>query len=188
MRSRLSVLWLILLGMVLVDLWLRPFLGNLSILLWLSLLVATIAWAYYAYLGTQAWVGVAPTQLVVQVPFKRYSFSYGRIQTVSSSQLAQHYALKELNGRERLMVRPYLNVTGSMLTLNSFPPKVNKSDLPRLLLSADRDGLLLLTQDWIDMNRHIESKRLAWREQRGLEQRQKEYADHRSLAAKILDL
>ena len=186
MRGKLLWLGLILLILAIYD-WIRPFLGDYWYLAWLVLGGVLILWFYYAILLQRAGLTITPNYLLLRGPLRRVKISYGRIDTITSTQMSQHSSLKELKRRERNLVKPFFGVTSSFISLGSWPKSLNhqkrKLWFPRLLFGVRREGLLLTTPNWMQLNRDVEEARQKWREAR----QQKKKKDGRSLAAQILD-
>ncbi|WP_420628807.1 hypothetical protein [Candidatus Leptofilum sp.] len=186
MRGKLLWLGLILLVLAVVDL-VRPFLGSTFYLLWLVVGLVALLWVYYAILLRRAGLFIAPNYLLLRAPLRDVKISYGRIATVTSTQMSQHFTLKELKARERSLVKPMFGATCTFVGLNSWPKALqNQRTLwfPRLLFGVRREGLLLVTPNWMTLNRDIEEARSKWHDAR----QQKNKKDGRSLAAKILEL
>ena len=185
MRGKLLWLGLVLLVLAVVDL-IRPFLGEYWYLLWLVLGIVAVLWVYYSIFLRRAGVVVTPGYLLVRGPFKQVKISYGRIETVTSTQMSQHFNYKELKARERSLVQPFFGVACSFVSLNSWPKTLKQRTLwfPRLLFGVRREGLLLASPNWMQLNRDIEEARRKWHDAR----QQKTKKDGRSLAAQILDL
>ena len=185
MRGKLLWLGLTLLVLAVVDL-LRPFLGPSFYLLWLVVGLVAVLWVYYGVLVRRGGVTVTPTHLLLRGPFKQVKISYGRIAAVTSTQMAQHYDFDALKGRERRLVQPFFGTACTFVGLNSWPQMLNPRTLwfPRLLFGVRREGLLLASPNWMQLNRDIEEARRKWHDAR----QQKTKKDGRSLAAQILDL
>lgn len=186
MGRRLSLLWLVMLAVGLADIFWQPFLGNAWFILWLLLPFVIGWWGYYAFMVRRAWVGADEKAIVLQLPMRQVRVSYGRIRTITSTRPNEQYSLKELNGREKAMIKPYFGQTCLALNLNSLPEKLNGRFLPRILFTPRDKGILLIVPDWMKLSREMDDARTRWREQKGLTAQATE--DNRSLAAKILDL
>ena len=184
MRGKLLWLGLLLLVLSVYD-WLRPFLGEYWYLAWLVIGIVAILWFYYSILQRRAGLVIKPNYLLLRGPLRQVKISYGRIDTVTSTQMSQHYNFKELKSRERNLVKPFIGTTCSFISLNSWPKTLNRRRLwfPRLLFGVRREGLLLAAPNWMQLNRDVEEARQRWRESR----QQKGKKDGRSLAAQILD-
>lgn len=185
MRGKLLWLGLTLLVLAVVDL-VRPFLGPTFYLLWLVVGFVVLLWLYYAVLVRRAGVVVTPNYLLLQGPLRGVKMSYGRISAVTSTQIAQHYDFDTLKGRERRLVQPFFGTACTFVELNSWPKTLSQRSLwfPRLLFGVRREGLLLASPNWMQLNRDIEEARRKWHDAR----QQKTKKDGRSLAAQILDL
>jgi hypothetical protein len=184
MRSKLLWLGLILLALAIYD-GIRPFLGDFWYLAWVVLGVVLILWVYYAILLRRAGLTITPNTLLLRGPLRKVKISYGRIDTITSSQMRQHYSFKELKSRERSLVKPFFDTTCSFISLNSWPKTLKQRGrwFPRLLFGVRREGLLLASPNWMQLNRDVEEARQRWREAR----QQDKKKDGRSLAAQILD-
>lgn len=185
MRGKLLWLGLTLLVLAVVDL-LRPFLGTYFYLLWLVVGLVAVLWVYYSILVRRAGVVVASNYLLLQGPLRGVKISYGRISGVTSTQMAQHFEFDALKGRERSLVQPFFGTACTFVGLNSWPKTLSQRSLwfPRLLFGVRREGLLLASPNWMQLNRDIEEARRKWHDAR----QQKGKKDGRSLAAQILDL
>ena len=185
MRGKLLWLGIFLLVLAVYDL-IRPFLGNSWYLAWLMLAVVTVLWVYYSIFLRRTGLTVTPDYLLLSGPLRQVKISYGRIDTVTSTQMSQHYNLKELKARERSLVQPFFGTACSFISLNTWPKTLDQRTLwfPRLLFGVRREGLLLACPNWMQLNRDIEEACSKWREAR----QQKTKKDGRSLAAQILDL
>ncbi len=185
MRGKLLLLGLILLVLAIVDL-VRPFLGPTFYWLWLVIGLVFLLWIYYGVLLRRTGVFVGPRYLLLRGPLRQVKISYGRIATVTSTQMAQHYEFDALKARERRLTQTFFGVACSFVGLNSWPKALQNRRttwFPRLLFGNRREGLLLVTPNWMQLNRDIEEARSKWRDAR----QQKEKKDGRSLAAQILD-
>lgn len=128
MRGKLLWLGLTLLVLAVVDL-LRPFLGAYWYLVWLVLGAVAVLWVYYSILLRRAGIVVTPGYLLLRGPLKQVKISYGRIETVTSTQMAQHYDFKTLKVRERSLAQPFFGVACSFVSLNSWPKTLNQRTL-----------------------------------------------------------
>lgn len=184
MRGKLLLLGLALLVLAVVDL-VRPFLGSFWYLAWLVLGIVAVLWAYYAIFVRRAGLVITSNYLLLCGSLQKVKISYGRIDTVTSTQMSQHFNFKELNGRERSLVKPFFGTTCSFISLNSWPKALSQRTLwfPRLLFGTRREGLLLASPNWMQLNRDVEEARRKWHDAR----QQKNKKDGRSLAAQILD-
>ncbi|MCA9918547.1 MAG: hypothetical protein KC445_11380 [Anaerolineales bacterium] len=185
MRGKLRWLGLTLLVLAVVDLF-RPFLGPTFYLLWLVIGLVALLWIYYSILLRRTGIFVGPSYLLLRGPLREVKISYGRIASVTSTQMAQHYEFDALKARERSLTQPFFGVACSFVELSSWPKAFANRQLwfPRLLFGVRREGLLLVTPSWMQLNRDIEEARNKWRSAR----QQKNKKDGRSLAAQILDL
>ncbi len=186
-KWKLLTLWLALVGVGLFDLLAQNILGRYWFVLWLITPLVIMFWVYYAFFLPRAWFVVSPDYLFLQTPAGEVKISYGRLDNVTSTQIAQHYSLKGLSRRDRVLAKPYFKRTCTMLEMNSIPEALQKkrSQLPRILFSTKHPGMLLLVEDWIQLNRDVESARGKWR----AAQKSKKNGDDddsRNLAARIL--
>lgn len=185
MRSKLFLLLLVLLTFAAFDMFV-PVTGDLWFVLWAVIPIVFVLWFYYAFLIRRAALIVTPKFMILQGPLTAVKISYGRVSTVTSSHMSQHYDLKSLNSRQRFLVKPLYQHACGFIELNSLPKKLGKGRrlwFSPFLFSPRGTGLLLVVDDWLQLGRDVEEARQRWREARGLQARE----DNRSLAAKILD-
>ena len=187
-KWKLLALWLSLVGVGLFDLFAQRILGDFWFVLWLVIPLVILIWIYYTFFLPRAWFIVKQEHLLLQTSAGEVKISYGRLDNVTSSQMAQHYSLKELSRRDRVLAKPHFKQTCTMLEMNSMPDSLKKkrNQLPRILFSTKRPGLLLLVEDWIQLNRDVESARGKWRAARKAEQNSGD-DDSKNLAARILE-
>ncbi|KAA3660700.1 MAG: hypothetical protein DWQ04_18675 [Chloroflexi bacterium] len=187
-KWKLLALWLALVGVGLFDFLVQNILGSYWFVLWLVIPLVIMFWVYYAFFLPRAWFVITPDHLLLQTPAGEVKISYGRLDNITSSQMAQHYSLKELSRRDRVLAKPHFKQTCTMLEMNSMPETLQKkrSQLPRILFSTKRPGLLLLVEDWIQLNRDVESAREKWRSARKTKKNGND-DDSRNLAARILE-
>ncbi len=187
-KWKLLALWLTLMGVGLFDLLVQNILNKYWFVLWLVIPLVIIFWVYYTFLLPRAWFVVSPDHLLLQTPAGEVKISYGRLDNITSTQMAQHYSLKELSRRDRVLAKPHFRQTCTMLEMNSMPDALQKkrSQLPRILFSTKRPGMLLLVEDWIQLNRDVESARGKWRAARK-SKKNGDDDDPRNLAARILE-
>lgn len=184
MRWKLMWMGLILFVLAVVDLY-QPIFGRFWYLLWIATAVVFVLWFYYAFVVRRAGLFILPQYFLLRGSLYSARISYGRINAITSTQLSQHFELKDLKARERRLVKPLRNHTCGFVGLNSFPKSLKRRHLwfPRSLFGTRRPGLLLIVPDWMKLSRDLEVARQRWREVRGLSQQE----DTRSLAARILD-
>lgn len=187
-KWKLLVLWLTLVGVGLFDIFVQNILGNYWFILWAVIPLIIIIWVYYTFFLPRAWFVVTSENLLLQTPAGEVKISYGRLDNITSSQMAQHYSLKDLPRRDRAIAKPHFKQTCAMVEMNSIPKTLEKKrgQLPRVLFSTKRPGLLLLVEDWIQLSRDVESARNKWRAAHQPQQN-KDDDDSRNLAARILE-
>lgn len=185
MRQRLLLVGLILLILGLIDIFVQPIWGDFWYLIWIALGLVFILWVYYALIMRRAGLFLYPSYFILRGPSKSVKISYGRIHSITTTQPAQHFQLKELSARERALVKPYYKQTCVFVGLNSFPKSLKNRDrwFLRSLFGFRERGILLIVADWLTLSRSLEDARQRWREAKGLQDQE----DKRSLAARILD-
>ncbi len=144
-------------------------------------------WGYYGWLLRRVSIQVHPNFIRLQGGMRGFNISYGRILTVTSATLSQHYKLTEMKGGERRLLEPFWHQACLLVELNQYPPALQKNPhlwLPRYLFGTRRPGLLLVVDDWMILSREIEGARTIWQQQRGQQQRAQ---NQRTLAARIMD-
>lgn len=187
-RWKLLILWVVLLVLGLADLLYRSFLGDYWYVLWIVLPLVILFWGYYTFFLPRAWFIVTPDHMLLQTPAGQMKISYGRLDNVTSSQMVQHFTLKKLSRRDRVLAKPHFRQTCALLEMNSMPEALEKkrNQLPAILFSTGRPGMLLLVEDWIQLSRDVEVARTNWRATRKPRQNGDD-DDPRSLAARILE-
>jgi hypothetical protein len=185
-RMRGKLFWggLILLTVGVYDLY-DPLLGDLWFLVWVAVLILFCLWFYYSIIVRRAALYVKSDFLLLRGPLYRVRISYGRIESITSTQIAQHYEWHELKLRERPLAKPIFKQTCTFVEFNSLPKKLSQRQLwfPSFLFGIRKPGLLLVVADWMKLSRDIEVAKQKWHEARGEQYQQ----DRRSLAARILD-
>lgn len=166
---------------------LPPILGDYWLYIWIAIPALILFWIYYTFVVTRAALIITPQYLILQIPHRKVKISYGRIDTIISTQMAEHYSYKELTGSERRILKKTFRQTCSFLELSSFPKALEQQRrrLPRILFSNRRKGLLLVVDNWLQLNRDLESARTQWLQAK---QKLEPQEDDRSLAARILNL
>lgn len=185
MRNKVLLLWLLLLALALYNALVTAVLGSFGFVLWLLIPVLVLLWVYYAFLVRRSALIVTPTHLLLQGPLTAVKISYGRVASVTSTHMAQHYDPQKLKMRDHFLVDPLYDYSCGFIELFKLPValKKNRKRFSRFLFSPRRPGLLLVVDDWMKFSRDVEVARQKWQEARG--QGHKE--DNRSLAARILD-
>jgi hypothetical protein len=178
-------LWLVLLILAIYDFTTQPIFGDAWPLVWVAWGLTLLFWFYYGPLMRRASVQLQPRSLVVQGPLRAMRISYGRITTVTSSQLFRHYDAKQFKGRDLTIIETIGANTCVHVELNSFPRQYQQRRrwFHRFLFSERRPGLLLVVDDWMALSRQLETARGRWHDQHKASRQE----DKRSLAARILD-
>lgn len=185
-RNKLLLLWLLLLLLASYDTFISPLFGDYWFVMWVAVAALVLLWVYYAFFVRRGALIITPNYLILQGPLNQVRLSYGRVTSVTSSHLSQHFDLETLKGRERFMVEPLYQYTCGFIELYSFPKKLSpkkRKRFPRFLFSPRRLGLLLVVDDWMKLSRDVEIARQKWREANNVGEKE----DTRSLAARILD-
>ena len=179
------LLSLLILGIVGVYDLRNPVLGDEWYLWWVIFFVILFLWIYYTILVRRAALQVRPNYLRLQGPIRGFKISYGRIHSVTSSTIAQHYPADVLNGYERSLLEPLRRQPAVFIELRSFPKalKHRRWWFPRLLFGTARPGLLLIVEDWMTVSQDVEVARDRWRTRRAAAKR----PDAASVLARVLD-
>lgn len=185
-RGILLLLGIVLFVLGIYDLFFDNILGKYWFLLWIMLAGTAVLWFYYAILVRRSGLVIAKNYFMLQGPLKKVKFSYGRIESITSTQIQEHYKLEDLKGRERGLVKPYYGSTCVFVQLVNYPKDLKGRErwFPRSLFGTKRRGLLLPTADWMKLSRDLGSAQQAWRNAKGMVDKE----DKRSLAAQILDM
>ncbi|MFO7541140.1 MAG: hypothetical protein R6X32_24120 [Chloroflexota bacterium] len=185
-RGLLLWLWVVLLILAVYDFTTRPLFGAaVWPMVWVAFGASFLLWLYYALLLQRAAVILQPRVLLVRGPVRSMRISYGRITTITSTQLIRHHDYKQLKGPERVLVEAVGGQTCLYIELSSYPKQYKHRRLwySRFLFSMMRPGLLLVVEDWMTLSRQLEGARLQWHDSNKAQHRE----DKRSLAARVLD-
>ncbi|MCP5100415.1 MAG: hypothetical protein GY943_33110 [Chloroflexi bacterium] len=187
-RWKLLAFWLFLVFIGIYDL-VSGILGSYWFILWLIIPIIILFWVYYTFVLPRAWVIVTPSYFLLKSRAQEVKVGYGRIDNVTSTQLVQHYSLKNLKGQDKVLAKPHFKRTCTFIEFTTMPKVLekHKNKFPCILFSPKRPGLLLVVDDWMTLNREIESARHKWRQKKGLN-RKITGTETRTLAAQILDL
>lgn len=162
-------------------------LGSRWYCIWVAAAACLGLWLYHGWLLRRVSIQVRPNTLRLQGALRGFNISYGRILTVTSATLSQHYKLAEMKRGERRLLEPFWHQACLLVELSQYPPALEKAPqwwLPRYLFGTRRPGLLLVVDDWMALSREIEAARTVWQQQRS--QQQRAYSQ-RTLAAQIMD-
>lgn len=185
-RTRRLLRWLLILGGVLAlyDLF-NPFLGPNWYFLWVAWPILFALWLYYALLMPRSALQIRPEYLRLQGPLRGFNISYGRIRSITSAQVVQHYPRDKWTGAERRLLAPLRGYTAVFIELNTFPRALRFREwwFPRLFFGTARPGLLLIVDDWLSLSQEVEIARDRWRTRR----QERRRGDNRTLAARVLN-
>ena len=156
----LSLLILVMLVIGLYDQF-TEFLGDYWFAWWGALFILLAQWVYYVTMMRRASIQVKPQYLRLQGPVIGYNISYGRIRSVTSGKMEQHFDWEKLKKNERNKLKPFYNQTCLFIELSSYPRSFRWRNLwfPRFLFSTTRQGLICHVDDWMALSRDIESAR-----------------------------
>lgn len=159
-RRKLALLALVIFGIGLYDQY-TEFLGDYWFVWWAAFLLIMALWVYYAIMMRRASIQVRPNFLRLQGPITSSNISYGRIHSVTSGKMEQHYPAESLRKNERPIVMPIYDQTCLFIELSSYPPSFRWRSLwfPRVLYGKARKGLICHVEDWMALSRDIESAR-----------------------------
>jgi hypothetical protein len=159
-RVKLTLLVLATLAVGLYDQY-TEWLGDYWLAWWAAFLLIMILWVYYVVMMRRASIQVRDKFLRLQGPVIGYNFSYGRIHSVTSGKMEQHYHFDDLRKGERAIIKPYYSLTCLFIEFSSFPRSVRWRGLwfPRILFGTTRNGLICHVSDWMALSRDIESAR-----------------------------
>lgn len=185
-RGVLLLIVILLAGLVAYDLLVAPVLGSLWYMAPVGLAAAFTLWYYYAVLMRRAALQVRPDMLRLQGPLVGMNISYGRIHSVTPTLMSQQYPREQLSNHEQALLSAFTGHTCVLVELRSMPKGYERRRLwfHRLLFGEARPGLLLLVEDWMALTQDIDGAHVAWQERR----KQHGRADHRSPAARVLDM
>jgi hypothetical protein len=133
----------------------------LSLLYWLFTLVAPAL----------AYVQPRHDRIRLQTPFYRLNISYRRIRNTRPVDIAKAFPPGAIPRGFRRSIRRFYGMTALGLDLSSWPlPRwLLALLLGRMILAPDQPGLILITRDWIELSKQVETMLGAWTD----EQRQR---------------
>jgi hypothetical protein len=151
---------------------------------WIIILFVFLLWLYYAILMPRASIQARPKSLRLQGPLIGFNISYGRIYSVTSAQIGQHYPYDSLKGTEKGILEPLYSRTCVFIELKNYPSVFRWRRLwfPKFLFGTSRIGLICVIEDWIALSRDVE----AYRGNRYERVHNADRSQSRSLAAKVL--
>jgi len=168
MRWRLGLLLLVLLLVGIYDQF-TGYLGSLWPAWWAAILLVVAIFFYYAVLMRRASIQARPGTFRWQGPLVGYNISYGRIFSVASGNMEQHYSKDQLNRWERSVLKPFFHTTCVFIELNSYPPRLKRRRLwfPRIFFGPHRIGFICHVDDWMALSREIDTARGVRKEAQG---------------------
>jgi hypothetical protein len=184
-RNKLLLLFLMLLGIGIYDWYAYILADELWFYFWVVIGLVFVLWLYYAFLVPRASIQARPKSLRLKGPVIAFNISYGRIHSVTSAQMGQHYPWDSLKGSEQGVLEPLYNRTCVFVELKSYPRVFEWRNywFPKFLFGTSRPGLLCVTQDWLALSRDIE----AYRGNRYERVHNADRGAARSLAAQVLE-
>ncbi len=185
-RGLFLLLWLLLLLLAVYDFNIRPLFDDaLWPLVWVAWGASFILWLYYVLLLRRASVEIQPRVLLLRGPLRTMKISYGRITSVTSTQLISHHNPDQHKGTTRTLIKEIGGQTCLHLSLHNFPKQYQSRRFwySPLLFSEVNPGLLLVVEDWMALSRQLEVARAEWHQTNKL----RRHGDKRSLAARVLD-
>ena len=179
-------LGLLLFVLVLVGVYdrLTGYLGSLWLGWWLAAFLVALMMFYYAVLMRRAFIQIRPGSFRWQGPITGYNISYGRVRSVASSKMEQHYSKSQLNRREWSILKPIYYNTCLFIELSRYPRRLKRRRLwfLRIFYGRDRMGMLCHVEDWMALSRELDTAR-AMRE----DAQSSAHIDHRlTLVGRIL--
>lgn len=184
LRNKILLLFLILLAIGIYDFF-NPILpDNIWYGFWVVIFLVFLLWFYYAVLVPRASIQVRPKALRLKGPIIGFNISYGRIHSVTSAQMGQHYPFDALKGREKNILEPLYNRTCVFVELKNYPKAFRWRHwwFPRFIFGTSRPGLVCVVGDWLSLSRDIE----AYRGNRYERVHSSSKRTSQSLAAKVL--
>lgn len=184
LRNKLLLLWLMLVVIGIYDFFNQVLDDAIWFYFWIVIGFVFMLWFYYAFLMPRASIQARPKSLRLQGPFYAYNISYGRIYSVTSAQMGQHYPFDDLKGGEQGVLEPLYNRTCVFIELKSFPKAFRWKLLwfPKFLFGTTREGIICVIEDWLELSRDVE----AYRGNRYERVHNADKGEARSLAARVL--
>lgn len=134
-------------------------------------LLATFYWIFTLLAPIQAYVQPRSDHIRIQIPFYRLNISYRRIRNTRPVDIAKTFPAETTPAGFRRTIRQFYGTTAVGLDLTSWPlPRwLLAFLLGRMMLAPDQPGLILITRDWIDLSKELETMLSTW----GGDQRQR---------------
>jgi hypothetical protein len=184
MRGKLLFGLLLLLVLGIVDLF-YPLFGDYWYWVWVAVAVLAVLWVYYGVLMRRASVKISDKVLLLQGPLRKVKISYGRIDSIAPTTLANHYPRESIPNRDQKLLTPLYQQTIVLVQMDAFPKALRAPKLwfSPYLFGKSQKGLLLAVENWMQLNQDLEVARTRWHERKMARTRE----DKRSLASQILD-
>lgn len=184
--SGLFLIGVLLLAVAAADQFYRPFLGSYTMAVWTLGGLFTIVAILLRFTSSAppGYFQIEEDGLTVHSGRREFWIGYEEIDTVTGGRISQHHSLKELSRRDRQSVKPYFNQTHIFITLHEDADACQEAPnkLPRYMLGTTQPGFLLpVTEEWLTVERAIDSARVAWLSRI----KESHQEDHRSIVAQI---
>ncbi len=130
-------------------------------------LLALLYWLFTHLAPLLAYVQPRPDRIRIHMPFYRLNISYRRIRNTRPVDLTKAFPPETTpRGFQRTM-RWFYGKTALGVDLISWPlPRwLLAVTLGRMMLAPDRPGLILITTDWLDLSKQLETLMGAWNDE-----------------------
>jgi hypothetical protein len=127
-------------------------------------LFSGLTWLFSLLAPALAYVQPRRDRLRLQTPFYRLNISYRRIRNTRPVDITKAYPLGLTPRGFRRTVRQFYGTTALGIDLSSWPlPRwLLAFLLGRMILAPDQPGLILLTRDWMELSKQLETMMGEW--------------------------
>jgi hypothetical protein len=121
-------------------------------------------WLFTFLAPTLAYVQPRRDHLRLQTPFYRLNISYRRIRNTRPVDIAKTYPIGGIPRGFNHTIRKFYGMTALGIDLSSWPlPRWLLSFLlGRIMLAPDQPGFILITRDWMELSKHLETMMSEW--------------------------
>lgn len=133
-------------------------------------LLSLLYWIFTLFAPVLAYVQPRHDRIRLQTPFYRLNISFRRIRSTRPVDIAKAFPLETTPRGFRRSIRRFYGMTALGINLSSWPlPRWLLSLLlGRMMLAPDQPGIILITHDWIDLSKQVETMLGSWSDEQRL--------------------
>jgi len=133
-------------------------------------LLSLLYWIFTLFAPALAYVQPRHDRIRLQTPFYRLNISFRRIRSTRPVDIAKAFPLETTPRGFRRSIRRFYGMTALGINLSSWPlPRWLLSLLlGRMMLAPDQPGIILITHDWIDLSKQVETMLGSWSDEQRL--------------------